>query len=243
MVHSMKPKNKKDKKCVVLLSGGLDSTTVLAIAKAAGFACYCLSFQYGQRQAVELEMAQKSSARYGAAQHLVLDIGLDRIGGSALTGGDAVPKDRSLETMEANIPRTYVPGRNTIFLAYAMAWAEVIGADDIFIGVNALDYSGYPDCRPEYIDAFEKMARLATRAGVEDKRTLHIHAPLLHSSKKEIIQKGLELGVDYALTHSCYDPTLDGKACGRCDACLLRRHGFAGAGVKDPLQYRTTKER
>jgi 7-cyano-7-deazaguanine synthase len=239
----MEQKNRKEKKAVVLLSGGLDSTTVLAIARDKGFVCYCLSFQYGQRQAVELEKAKESSARYGAAAHLVLDIGLDRIGGSALTGASQVPKGRTFAAMEAGIPQTYVPGRNTIFLAYAMAWAEVIGADDIFIGVNAMDYSGYPDCRPEYIAAFEKMAHLATRAGVEGKSTLHIHAPLMHSTKKEIIQKGMELGVDYALTHSCYDPAPDGRACGGCDACLLRLKGFAEAGVSDPLQYRTKEER
>jgi len=242
MVHFMKPKDREENKCVVLLSGGLDSTTVLAIARAAGFACYCLSFRYGQRQAVELERARENSARYGAARHLVLDISLDRIGGSALTGDAAVPKDRSLEAMGKGIPQTYVPGRNTVFLAYAMAWAEVIGADDIFIGVNALDYSGYPDCRPEYISAFEKMARLATRAGVEGKSTMRIHAPLLNSTKKEIIQQGIRLGVDYALTHSCYDPGPENTACGRCDACKLRRKGFAEANVRDPLQYQTEGE-
>jgi len=234
----MEQKSRKEKKAVVLLSGGLDSTTVLAIARDEGYLCYCLSFRYGQRQAVELERAKESSARFRAAAHLVLDIGLDRIGGSALTGEMEVPKGRSFTAMEENIPPTYVPGRNTIFLAYAMAWAEVVGADDIFIGVNALDYSGYPDCRPEYIAAFEKMARLATRAGTEGKRPLRIHAPLMHSSKKEIIQRGTALGVDYATTHSCYDPGPDGRACGQCDACLLRRKGFAEAGIRDPLHYR-----
>ncbi len=238
----MEQENKKARKCVVLLSGGLDSTTVLALARAEGYACYCLSFRYGQRQGIELEKAGENSARYGAVQHLVLDIGLDRIGGSALTGDAEVPKDRSLEVMGDGIPQTYVPGRNTIFLAYAMAWAEVIGAGDVFIGVNALDYSGYPDCRPEYLEAFEKMARLATRAGVEGKSTLHIHAPLLHSTKKEIILKGLELGVDYSLTHSCYDPGPEGSSCGRCDACRLRLKGFAEAGVRDPLHYMTTEK-
>jgi 7-cyano-7-deazaguanine synthase len=233
----------REKKAVVLLSGGLDSTTVLAIARDEGYLCYCLSFQYGQRQAVELEKAKESSARFGAAEHLVLDIGLDRIGGSALTGKMEVPKGRSFATMEEAIPQTYVPGRNTIFLAYAMAWAEVVGADDIFIGVNALDYSGYPDCRPEYLEAFEKMARLATRVGTEGKRPLRIHAPLMHSSKKEIIQRGTALGVDYATTHSCYDPGTDGRACGQCDACLLRLKGFAEAGIRDPLQYRGKEEK
>ena len=234
----MEQKSRKEKKAVVLLSGGLDSTTVLAIARDEGYLCYCLSFQYGQRQAVELERAKESSAKFRATAHLVLDIGLDRIGGSALTGEMEVPKGRSFATIEKAIPQTYVPGRNTIFLAYAMAWAEVVGADDIFIGVNALDYSGYPDCRPEYIAAFEKMARLATRAGTEGKRPLRIHAPLMHSSKKEIIQRGTALGVDYATTHSCYDPGPDGRACGQCDACLLRRKGFAEAGIRDPLHYR-----
>jgi 7-cyano-7-deazaguanine synthase len=239
----MEQKNTREKKAVVLLSGGLDSTTVLAIARDAGYACYCLSFNYGQRQAIELEKAKESCARLKAAEHLVLDIGLDRIGGSALTGKIEVPKGRSFAAMEESIPQTYVPGRNTIFLAYAMAWAEVVCADDIFIGVNALDYSGYPDCRPEYIDAFEKMARLATRAGTEGKRSLQIHAPLMHSSKKEIIQMGTALGVDYGATHSCYDPGNDGKACGQCDACLLRRKGFAEAGIRDPLQYRAKEKK
>jgi len=239
----MEQKKRREKKAVVLLSGGLDSTTVLAIAKDAGFACYCLSFQYGQRQAIELEKARETSAKVGAAGHLVLDIGLDKIGGSALTGEIEVPKGRSFEAMEEGVPQTYVPGRNTIFLAYAVAWAEVVGADDIFIGVNALDYSGYPDCRPEYIEAFEKMAQLATRAGTEGQRTVRIHAPLMQSSKKEIIQKGIALGVDYSTTHSCYDPGTDGGACGQCDACLLRLKGFAEAGIGDPLQYRAREEK
>ncbi len=239
----MEQKNTREKKAVILLSGGLDSTTVLAIARDAGYACYCLSFIYGQRQAIELEKAKESSARLGAAEHLVLEIGLDRIGGSALTSEMEVPKGRSFAAMEETIPQTYVPGRNTIFLAYAMAWAEVVGADDIFIGVNALDYSGYPDCRPEYIEAFEKMARLATRAGTEGKRSLRIHAPLMNSTKKEIIQMGTALGVDYAATHSCYDPGIDGRACGQCDACLLRLKGFAEAGIRDPLQYKAKEEK
>ena len=242
-VRSMEQKKEKEKKAVVLLSGGLDSTTVLAIARDAGYSCYCLSFNYGQRQAIELEKAKESSARLGAAGHLVLDIGLDRIGGSALTGAIAVPKGRSFAAMGRGIPQTYVPGRNTIFLAYAMAWAEVVGAVDIFIGVNALDYSGYPDCRPEYIEAFEKMARLATRAGTEGGKSLRIHAPLMHCSKKDIIQKGVALGVDYSTTHSCYDPSIDGRACGQCDACLLRLKGFAEAGIRDPLSYRAKEEK
>jgi len=236
-------KNKREKKAVVLLSGGLDSTTVLAIAKDAGFVCYCLSFQYGQRQTVELERAKENSAKLGAVKHLVLEIGLDRIGGSALTSKIEVPKGRTFEAMEEGIPQTYVPGRNTIFLAYAMAWAEVVGADDIFIGVNALDYSGYPDCRPEYIEAFERMAQLATRSGTEGKMTLRIQAPLMHSSKKEIIQKGIELGVDYSTTHSCYDPGIDGVACGQCDACQLRLKGFTEAGINDPLRYKSKEEK
>jgi len=238
----MEQKKKNERKAVVLLSGGLDSTTVLAIAKDAGFSCYCLSFNYGQRQTIELDKAQVSSVTLGAAEHLLLDIGLDRIGGSALTSETEVPKGRSLEVMNEGVPLTYVPGRNTIFLAYAMAWAEVVGADDIFIGVNALDYSGYPDCRPEYIEAFEKMAQLATRAGTEGKRSLLIHAPLMHSTKKEIILKGVELGVDYSTTHSCYDPDADGVACGQCDACLLRLHGFYEAGINDPLPYQKKGE-
>lgn len=237
-----KIKNETGSRGVVLLSGGLDSTTVLALAKSAGFACYCLSFQYGQLQSIELESAKENSLRFGAVDHLVLNIGLDAIGGSALTGAIEVPKGRSFGDMENGVPQTYVPGRNTIFLAYAMAWAEVVGADDIFIGVNALDYSGYPDCRPAYISAFEKMANLATRAGTEEKRSLVIHAPLLHMTKGEIILTGTALGVDYASTHSCYDPDREGLACGDCDACRLRLKGFAEAGLKDPLPYKNRVE-
>ncbi|MFC1844612.1 7-cyano-7-deazaguanine synthase QueC [Thermodesulfobacteriota bacterium] len=233
--------NQTQPKAVVLLSGGLDSTTVLAMARVEDFACYCLSFQYGQRQSIELKKAKANSVRLGAVDHLVLHIGLDAIGGSALTSAIDVPKGRSFDDMEASIPQTYVPGRNTIFLAYAMAWAEVLGADDIFIGVNALDYSGYPDCRPEYIDAFEKMANLATKAGTEERRSLVIHAPLLHMTKGEIILKGVSLGIDYATTHSCYDPDLEGVACGECDSCRLRLKGFAEAGLKDPLDYKKRK--
>lgn len=223
-------------KAVVLLSGGLDSTTVLAIARAEGYQCYCLSFAYGQRQEIELQRARAAADRYGAQEHLVLRGDLDRIGGSALTTATAVPKGRSFDEMDAGIPVTYVPGRNTLFLSYAMAWAEVVGATDIFIGVNALDYSGYPDCRPEYLEAFAKMANLATRAGVEG-RKLRIHAPLMQMSKKEIIQKGVGLGVDYSLTHSCYDPDAEGRACGGCDSCRLRLKGFAEAGLTDPVAY------
>jgi 7-cyano-7-deazaguanine synthase len=238
----MDENKEKRKKAVVLLSGGLDSTTVLAIAKESGYECYCLSFKYGQRQQIELEKAKANASKMGAADHLVLNIDLDRIGGSALTGNIDVPKDRSVAEMASAIPQTYVPGRNSIFLAYAMAWAEVVGADDVFIGVNALDYSGYPDCRPAYLEAFEKLANLATRAGVEDKRSLVVQAPLLHMTKAEIIKKGIALGVDYSTTHSCYDPGMEGTACGTCDACSLRLKGFAEVGLVDPLPYRTRGE-
>lgn len=236
----MNPEHPSSPRAVILLSGGLDSTTVLAIARAGGFACYCLSFDYGQRQTAELEQARANAARMGAVEHRVLRIDLGTLGGSALTSDIEVPKGRDFSEMESSIPVTYVPGRNTIFLSYAMAWAEVLGAADIFIGVNALDYSGYPDCRPEYIEAFERLADLATRAGVEERKKLKIHAPLLHLSKKEIIQKGLALGVDYASTHSCYDPIAGEEgflACGRCDACRLRLKGFADAGLEDPAPY------
>ncbi len=232
----MKEEKNVAPKAVVLLSGGLDSTTVLAIAKAEGYQCYCLSFAYGQRQEVELERARATAIRYGASEHLVLRGDLDRIGGSALTTEVAVPKGRSFVEMDAEIPVTYVPGRNTLFLSYAMAWAEVVGATEIFIGVNALDYSGYPDCRPEYLEAFAKMANLATKAGVEG-RKLQIRAPLMEMTKKEIIQQGVALGVDYSLTHSCYDPAADGRACGGCDSCRLRLKGFAEAGLTDPVLY------
>ena len=233
----MEQQIKKREKGVVLLSGGLDSSTVLAMASEAGYECYCLSFLYGQRQQVELEKAKDTALKFNVADHLILSIDLDKIGGSALTEKIAVPKNRSAEEMQSSIPQTYVPGRNTIFLSYAMAWAEVIGASHIFIGVNALDYSGYPDCRPAYLEAFEKMADLATRAGTEQQKGLKIVAPLLHMTKAEIIKKGLGLGVDYSKTHSCYDPGQDGIACGSCDACLLRLKGFAEAGEEDPLPY------
>ncbi|MCL2790140.1 MAG: 7-cyano-7-deazaguanine synthase QueC [Desulfobulbus sp.] len=220
---------------VVLLSGGLDSTTVLAIARSQGFACNCLSFQYGQRQAIELERARTIARRFDAARHLVLHIDLSAIGGSALTDAIEVPKDRSPAEMEQNIPVTYVPGRNIIFLAHALSWAEVLGAADIFLGINVIDYSGYPDCRPEFLDAFAKMANLGTKAGVTG-TPFCLHAPLMYLSKQEIILKGMELGVDYSLTHSCYDPVGD-RACGRCDACRLRLHGFREAGLADPALY------
>lgn len=223
---------------VILLSGGLDSTTVLAIAKAQGYAPYALSFRYGQRHEQELRAAEAVVARMGVQRHVVATIDLREFGGSALTADIAVPKGRSGEEMSHRIPVTYVPARNTVFLSFALAWAETLGASDIFVGVNALDYSGYPDCRPEYIAAFEALARLATKAGVEGSQRLKIHAPLMHWNKARIIQEGLALGVDYALTSSCYDPANDGRPCGECDACALRAKGFAEAGLADPLRVR-----
>lgn len=223
------------KKAVLLLSGGLDSTTTLAIAKAQGFETYALSFAYGQRHQAELERAKAIAKSYGVKEHRIATIDLSAFGGSALTQPDlAVPKDRDASQMQHGIPITYVPARNTIFLSFALAWAEVLKAYDIFIGVNALDYSGYPDCRPEFIEAFERMANLATAYGVENTQRITIHTPLIHLSKAEIIQKGLALGVDYAATISCYDPGEEGRACGHCDACLLRKKGFAQAGLADP---------
>ena len=223
------------KPAVVLLSGGLDSATVLAIALRAGYACHALSFRYGQRHVVELDAARVIAERMNAAQHLVVDIDLRQFGGSALTGDIDVPKDRSAADMATGVPITYVPARNTIFLSLALAWAETLAACDIFIGVNALDYSGYPDCRPEYIAAFERMANLATRAGVEGTQRLAIHTPLIRLSKAEIIRRGVALQVDYALTSSCYDPGADAAPCGACDSCILRAKGFAEAGLRDPL--------
>ena len=222
---------------VVLLSGGVDSATVAAMARAEGFDVCALSVRYGQRHAAELDAAARVARALGIERRLVLELDLRAIGGSALTADLAVPRDRRPEEMGADIPATYVPARNTIFLSLALAWAEVLGAQDIFIGANALDYSGYPDCRPEYLRAFETLANLATRAGVEGRR-LTIHAPLLHLTKAEIVRRGTELGVDYGLTVSCYDPAPDGAACGRCDACLLRRKGFEQSGVPDPTRYR-----
>jgi 7-cyano-7-deazaguanine synthase len=221
---------------VVLLSGGLDSATTLAIARAEGFETHALSFRYGQRHAGELEYAARVARSLGAARHVIVDIDLRPFGGSALTADIPVPKHDRAEEIGGGIPVTYVPARNTIFLSFALAFAETAGANDIFIGVNALDYSGYPDCRPEYIEAFERMANLATRAGVEGAR-LRIHAPLITLSKADIIRRGFALGVDYALTRSCYDPLPTGESCGRCDACLLRRRGFAQAGAADPIPY------
>ena len=224
-------------KAVVLLSGGLDSATSLAAAFEEGYAPCALSFRYGQRHQAEIEAARACASSARVSTHLVLDIDLRKIGGSALTADIDVPKGRSADDIKSSIPITYVPARNTIFLSYAIAWAEVIEADDIFIGVNIIDYSGYPDCRPEYISAFEKMANLATRAWSEGPRRLKIHTPFIDSSKADIIRKGIALGVDYALTLSCYDPTPDGRACGGCDSCLLRRRGFEEAGVPDPTRY------
>ena len=222
---------------VVLLSGGLDSTTVLAVAKRDGFTPYAMTFRYGQRHAVEIDAARRVAAAHGVAQHVVVDIDLRQWGGSALTANVDVPKDRDVDTASDEIPVTYVPARNTIFLSFALAWAETLGASAIFVGVNALDYSGYPDCRPEYIAAFETMANLATRAGVEGTQRLTIFAPLQHLTKSEIVALGQSLHVDYSITTSCYDPSVDGSACGHCDACLLRLKGFAANGLRDPIHY------
>jgi 7-cyano-7-deazaguanine synthase len=227
---------------VVLLSGGLDSTTAAAIIKAQGFAVRALTVLYGQRHAVELEAARRAAAAVGAVEHRILSLDLAGFGGSALVGAGAVPKDRALAEIGApgDVPATYVPARNTVLLALALAWAEALGARDLVIGVNVLDASGYPDCRPEFVEAFERLANLATRAGTAGER-FRVHAPLVHMTKAQIIRRGLELGVDYAATHSCYDPGADGGACGRCDACILRRKGFAEAGVADPTLYSATQ--
>lgn len=223
------------KRAVVLLSGGLDSATAMAMARNEGYEIYAMSFQYGQRHSIELECAAQQAAQ-SAKEHRVVEIDLRAFGGSALTADIEVPKHDSVDELNEEIPVTYVPARNTIFLSYAIAWAEVLGALDIFIGVNALDYSGYPDCRPEFIEAFEKMANLATVAGISDNK-LTIHTPLIHLTKAEIIKQGLALGVDYAKTTSCYDPAQDGRSCGHCDSCLLRLKGFKDAGGKDPREY------
>jgi len=224
------------KRAVVLLSGGIDSTTTLAIAKAEGYETYALSFDYGQRHQIETEAARRVAQSLGAKEHRIAKIDLRVFGGSALTDDVAVPKQRSETEIAHGIPITYVPARNTIFLAYALAWAEVIPADDIFIGVNAIDYSGYPDCRPEFIKTFENLADVGTKAGIEGRR-FHIHTPLIKLSKADIISKGAELSVDFSLTHSCYDPTPGGLHCGECDSCLLRLKGFREAGLKDPIHY------
>jgi len=224
------------KRAVVLLSGGIDSTTSLAIAIAEGYETYALSFDYGQRHQIEMEAARRVAHSLGSKEHRVAKIDMRIFGGSALTGNIDVPKQRSETEIAHGIPVTYVPARNTIFLSYALVWAEVIPADHIFLGVNAIDYSGYPDCRPEFIEAFEALANLGTKAGVEG-RWFEIHTPLIKFSKAEIIRKAVELGVDLSLTHSCYDPSLEGLACGECDSCLLRLKGFREAGIEDPIRY------
>jgi 7-cyano-7-deazaguanine synthase len=227
----------ESKRAVVLLSGGLDSATVLAIARSQRYELYALSFSYGQRHIFELEAASRVAASIGVASHQIAAIDLRVFGGSALTGDFEVPKGRTADEMGHGIPITYVPARNTIFLSFALAWAEVLGSSDIFIGVNALDYSGYPDCRPEFIEAFETMANLATKAGVEGRQALKVHTPLIALSKAEIIRRGIELGLDYGLTSSCYDPSPSGEPCGECDSCVLRQKGFRDNGIDDPLPY------
>ena len=229
------------KKAVVLLSGGVDSTTVLAIAQSQGYDVYTMSFRYGQRHALELDRAKQISEKMGAKKHVIVNIDLRAFGGSALTDDIDVPKERSDQEIGTGIPITYVPARNTIFLSFALAWAETLEIDTIFMGVNALDYSGYPDCRPEYIEAYQQMANLATKAGVEGTTQLKIETPLISMTKAQIIQKGAELGVDYGLTLSCYDPDPQGRACGACDSCLLRTKGFEEAGIVDPSLYRHRK--
>jgi 7-cyano-7-deazaguanine synthase len=224
-------------KAICLLSGGLDSSTCLAVARSSQFTCYALSFDYGQRHRVELDAARRIAASLGAREQRVVSIDLRAFGGSALTSEIAVPKGRNADEMGHGIPVTYVPARNTIFLSFALAWAEVLGASDIFLGVNAIDYSGYPDCRPEYIAAFESMANLATKAGVEGTTKVKIHTPLIELSKADIVKLGESLSVDFSLTHSCYDPDSAGRSCGQCDSCILRKKGFAEAGLADPLEY------
>jgi 7-cyano-7-deazaguanine synthase len=236
------PPSVPDRPAVLLLSGGLDSTTLLALATAEGYAIHALTFRYGQRHAHEVDAARRVAERFSVRQHVVADIDLRMFGGSALTGDAAVPKDRLPTELSTGVPITYVPARNTIFLSFALAWAEVLGAQDIFIGVNALDYSGYPDCRPEYIRAYEQMANLATRAGTEGHVAMTIRTPLIDLTKREIIRLGQRLGVDYALTTSCYDPSADGAACGHCDACQLRLRGFHEAGTSDPARYVSTAD-
>jgi 7-cyano-7-deazaguanine synthase len=235
--------NTQRHKGIVLLSGGLDSATTLAIAIDQGFAPYALSFLYGQRHQHEIDAARRVAAHQGVVQHIIAQIDLRQFGGSALTDEElAVPKGESTEPLAQGIPITYVPARNTVFLSFALAWADVLEASDIFIGVNAVDYSGYPDCRPAYIEAYEKMANLATKIGVEGRQRIKIHAPLMQLSKAEIIRWGLELGVDYHITSTCYDPSAEGKACGHCDACQLRLKGFAANNMRDPAPYQAKKE-
>ncbi len=230
-----------DRSAIVLLSGGIDSTTTLALAARQGFQLNALTFRYGQRHEGEIEAARRVAKAFRVARHEIVAFDLRQFGGSALTDDIAVPKDRAPEEIARGIPVTYVPARNTIFLSFALAWAEVLGAGDVFVGVNAVDYSGYPDCRPEYLAAFQAMADLATKACVEGRQRLHIHAPLIALSKQQIIETGLGLGVDYGLTMSCYDPTPAGEACGRCDACQIRLQGFAAAGARDPARYRSAE--
>ena len=229
--------NQTQKKAIVLSSGGLDSSTVLAIARSKNYQCYTLSFFYGQRHHHELNAAKKVSKAMGAIKHFVINVDLRQIGGSALTDNINVPKSRNEKEIKTGIPVTYVPARNTIFLSYALAWAEVLGASDIFIGVNAIDYSGYPDCRPEYITAFEKMANLALKSTIEGKTAIHKRSPRLPPLQSALIRTGMKLNVDYSMTHSCYDPDASGRACGSCDSCLLRKKGFSEAGVPDPTMY------
>ena len=236
------PTDISKRRAVVLLSGGLDSTTTLAIAKSEGYDVYALTFRYGQRHEVEIKAARLVATAYGVAQHVVAEIDLRAFGGSALTDDIEVPKNRAIDEISQGIPITYVPARNTIFLSFALAWAEVLGTSDIFIGVNALDYSGYSDCRPEYIEAFQRMADLATKAGVEGRQKLKIHTPLISMTKAQIVRKGIDLGVDYSLTVTCYDPSSEGEACGECDACLLRLKGFAENNMSDPVKYRTVSQ-
>jgi 7-cyano-7-deazaguanine synthase len=238
----MREASSTKRRAVVLLSGGLDSTTTLAIAKSEGYETYALTFRYGQRHEIEIEAARRVATLYAVVDHVVAQIDLRAFGGSALTGDIAVPKARAVDEMAEGIPVTYVPARNTIFLSFALAWAEVLAANDIFIGVNALDYSGYPDCRPEYIEAFQRMADLATKAGVEGRQKLVIHTPLISLTKAQIVKKGVELGVDYSLTVTCYDPSPDGAACGQCDACLLRLKGFAENAMTDPARYQNASK-
>jgi 7-cyano-7-deazaguanine synthase len=229
--------DEQHKRAVVLLSGGLDSTTTLAVAKSQGYDVYALTFRYGQRHSVEIDCAKQVAKHMQVQDHVIVDIDLRTFGGSALTSDVEVPKGRATEEMSEGIPVTYVPARNTIFLSFALAWAEVLQCGDIFVGVNAIDYSGYPDCRPEFIEAYERMANLATKAGVEGTQHLTIHTPLIDLTKAEIIREGVDHGVDYSLTLSCYDPDTDGAACGECDSCQLRKKGFAEASVPDPTRY------